>query len=415
MLFLAAAFFLCPLNRLEIADHFAWSDASFLGAGVLLVVSFPLSGRSLNIPAFLALTVALFVLGGLVGFALHQAPGYLANCAKILVAMVMVPVAIASITDGRMETIERLMMFWIAGALLSGVVAILQHFGIYLFDLSTENASGGRVAGLAYHSNSLAFNSALTFFAALYFALASSTPYRRMTALVVACLLLDALILSGSRAGLVAVFVGAALLTLFTIGRAGAGRSFRDRWFAVLAAAAVLLVVVISSARFEGSTAWHRLFGQSSSAEGANDARRDSIKAAWRAIEASPFVGTGLMDLRSVHDHVIQTLYTTGLVGVLGFSCWLVGMCRCWGRVRRCQAISRAAERERMLLVLVGVMMVAWFVTGAFQPLLIDRNGYIPFGLMLALRIRYAFGRRIVSRPVSVAPTADALATHAVG
>ena len=219
---------------------------------------------------------------------------------------------IAAAADSR-RRVHLLTELWIAGVLISGLVAVLGDQGISIAPLSgIERDFWLEQAGLTVHPNMLGLASAMTL--PIVIARLGTADWRRRVYYIAAIVILAGAIgASGSRIALVSGVLGVALVVFLS----------RATWklAALVAAAAVLAigagfvvdlgsVPVVERLRYEGIVDERRviLFEQT-----------------WEAVEGRPILGYGFQNLRGTHDVYLQLLQAGGLLALLSFLFFAAG------------------------------------------------------------------------------------------
>lgn len=300
--------------------------------------------------------------------------------------LVFLPVLIA-VAANSVHRIRFLADIWIAGAALSALVGTLGylHVGGVAHLVSQGGASGAvsREAGLTTHSNTFALASAM----ALAMAAARLGRARGRSCLyfsAVVLILISAIVISGSRAGLIGGAFGLMLLAaLHREGRKGSVRT---------AVVAALLAAVIAFALSPAPPpAVERLLGGSDPSVAPSTQRRVEIyPAVWHEVLQRPVVGHGFENLRGSHNIYLQLLHAGGLIALVGFLLFAVGSTATGFRLGRSQAVpDELRSLARGLVASLAVWLVA---VGIVQPAIFDRYLYIPVGLIIAIWVLERIG-----------------------
>ncbi|MGH8540021.1 MAG: O-antigen ligase family protein [Stenotrophobium sp.] len=382
---LGAAFFFCPATAwLLVPGTLSWSDAFLLAAILLFLIRTVLNRTKLPIPVFIFIAAAFLIVSGLASFINNSEPLNLINWLKFLISLFVIPVIIMWLTSADRESTDRMLWFWLAGTGLSALVAILSKYGIlvpFLYDKSTVFA--GRPAGLAFHPNSLAYTCALLTPVATYLATTARTRTVRWVCVATTALLFDAILVSGSRGSLLAATLGFTAWLPNPFRRSVHRNDLFILATGVLAIAAVSSSILLSDNPFEdSSSALSRLLDNSVQVQKSNDERSVVAAIAYDKFEAAPIFGQGFEDIRNSHNSGLQILQCGGIVGSTGILLWWIGMIGCWIRLR-VQAQREQTHRVLFLSQMFQAIALVVIVNGTVEPFLTDRNGYIPFGLML--------------------------------
>lgn len=352
------------------------------------MVYFPgisLRRERLQIPAFILLAVSLLSIACLVSYINHTDPLNPINCLKLVISMLL-PACIMWCTRGRHEVIHQALWCWLLGTCFSALIAVLYKHGVSVSGLQDESTIfGGRPSGLTYHANVLAYTCALLIPVAIYLAITARSTLIRTLCIAAIGLLVNGVLVSGSRASVLAVFASG----IVWLPNPFKPKVHRGELFILVGGALVITGIVfymlISDNPFEDSTnALSRLFGDLSTSQQSNDARSNVARIAYDGFSAAPLFGQGFEHIRIAHNSTLQILHSGGLVSLTAAIVWWAGMTGNWRRLY-IRAMKQAATSEVMMMKMFMAIAVAEIVNGAFEPLLTDRNGYIALGLMLGL------------------------------
>lgn len=410
-IFLAGAFFLCPANRwIVLPDQLAisWSDVFLFAAALASLIAMAGARLPFRVPLFIIISALLIGVSGLATAGNDADVSSLSNCVKLILSMSLVPVAAMWITRGRQQAIDRMLVFWLAGAVLSALVAVFGVYEVSFLGLrDPRDVISGRGSGLAYHPNSLGYASALLLFVTLYLYLTARVVFFRWLCLAGAVLLIWAIQTSGSRGAVLAVAIAA--LAWFPNPQHG---RLTQRQLLILSVGfagivALGLYIFLADRPFaDVNSALGRMFSKLGDSEQSNSARKEVLRIGYEGFLSSPFVGQGYADIRGVHNFAIQMLYCGGLIGFLGALLWWSGMTAHWLRFRR--GVNAGESRSDYLLtrLILSVALVILVVT-ALQPLMTDRNGYMLFGMLLGLSCANELRQPsfTASAPVPASPT----------
>lgn len=283
-----------------------------------------------------------------------------------LVALLVLPLVATIAVGGRIESAEKLGRFWMFGAVLSCIVAVLDFAagtGINQSLTGIVNYAG-RESGLAVHPNNLGIAAALAIpFAVIYAS--------RKRLFGVACVVLLGLgaYVSGSRAAQGAAVLALALTFLLV-------QKSRKGFVRVL-------IVGIAGAAFV-VTAFPQLVAQatglfrfSSSNAGESDLERALVYTqGLRDFQERPFRGVGLEVIKDAHNMGVQILAAGGIALMVIVVVFFVG------------AIWQSARMLRGGLPIAGAVLVSsltWLALGAFSNQLTDRYLYFGIAILAAL------------------------------
>jgi O-antigen ligase len=328
--------------------------------------------------------------------------------------LVVLPLLIAMAANSA-QRIRLLTDVWIAGAAFGALLGALGYLGVgsiaHLVSQAEVPGTATREAGLTTHSNAFALASAMALAVAAA-RLGRARGRSRLYFSAVVLVLIAAIAISGSRAGLVGGLFGLVLLaTLHREGRKGSVRT------AVIAA---LLAVVVGVALAPAPPpAVERLLGSDPSAAPATQQRAAIYPAVWHEVLQRPVVGHGFEYLRGSHNIYLQLMHAGGIIALAGFILFAVGSTATGFRLGRSDAVPDSLQSlARGLVASLAVWLVA---VGIVQPAIFDRYLYIPAGLIVAIwalqrgrdQIRPPSKARVSSDP-HLAPGAErAVAAHA--
>lgn len=410
---LAAVFFLCPLTNLLVIKgegHFgvSWSDTFLVAAMVAYLPVAMTQGVSLRIPTFLLVSAALLCIASLGSYADGAGSASLVNFSKLLISFLILPVASMWITAGRRAPVLRMLWFWLAGAVLSAIVALLDKSGISF--LGWENSArnfSGRAAGIAFHPNALGYACALLIPVSIYLAVISRRQVHKYFCIASLGLLIAALLASGSRGSVLAMSLG----LLVWIPSPLALRITRGHAKGLVLLGVGLLTVTLMWLLFgeellkEPTSALSRLLAQLDDTRRSNDQRTEALAYGLSEFWSAPVFGNGFTNIRRMHNAVVQMLYCGGVIAVAASSIWWLGLFNCWQQLHRHTHLFLRADTLLSKLFLSVALVV--ITNNLFQPLLTDRNGYILFGLMLGVVV---FPVRTPIQTMSASETSNAVA-----
>ena len=392
---LCMAFFLCPASAwLLIPGVLSWSDTFLIIAFVLYLLTGKRVQSDFQIPVFLLLSCLPLIAVGFVSLFDEISRQSIINLIKLIASMMVVPIIVMWVSAGQRVFIERLLLFWLAGACLSSLVATLTYYGYSIPGIEDRGAHASRPGGLTPHPNLLSYPCALLIHIGIYFSITGKTRLLRLNAYLSIALLLAGIYVSGSRASFLAVAAG---------GIAWLPNPFRGKllktealFLGILAFSLILFVfyLLLSENLFDDpNNVISRIFGGASDVAGSNASRMNMIERAMSLFYAAPILGHGFEDIRWAHSNLFLILAAGGLVGLLGFVIWWFGILRsCWA-LRQWGLIE---QDEWMLLqyrLMIAISIVV-LVNGAFEPFLTDRNSYIAYGLLLGCLLKMRPRRR---------------------
>lgn len=389
------ALVLLPANGLRFGASVTYADVVLVGAvgvvgfGMLARWRFPMPPGELVLGAGLLLTSVLLsiafepmfrpsvyifserAIGGGQGSA--DVPSWL-MASRLCLALLVVPylIAVTLTTWGRVRVATNA---WMTGASLSALVALLAAAG---FDYQ-ETITGGayafefgvgenRFAGLAVHPTTLGLASAMAAPVAMV-KLAGRRGWAWAGAL---CLLVAAVVVSGSRAPLGALVLGGA----FVAWKVPATRSRL-----AVALLAAMAVAWTQSARVEQSGIVQRLTGQAVSAAQSDRQRGSAFEQGIDYGLDRPF-GWGFDIIRGAHNAELAMLLGGGVLALAAFLILLFGVARVGTKVA---ADRHVPEDVRMLAMALLGSLAVWFAAVQLQSNVIDRWLFVPAGLLLGM------------------------------
>ena len=297
-------------------------------------------------------------------------PTNLGVAARWLVSLVGVPLVIGMATRGRTAIAHRIVVAYVLGASVSGLVALTDKLGMTAISARFVIVDfTGRQAGLTVQPNHLAATSTLALPLAAWMVTRPTRAVRWCGAVGIFATLAG-IYESGSRggavAGLLALLLSAVLLKRF--------RAVLP--MAVPASLALALVVLLRHrdllARLGAAT---RLQGSGTTTSASDHGRSLLTAQANHDFARSPFTGIGFQVALDAHDIFRQVMSAGGVVLLMSFLVFLAGVV--W-------TAAHIAVRDQVGIALL-VSVLSWLAFGSVENLLLDRYLYIPIGLVLAL------------------------------
>jgi hypothetical protein len=342
-----AAAFTAPLNGVRVPGGIGLVDVFLVIAMTALAADYLRRERTIHpVPSLLARGLCLLALGGIIGTLFASDPVASASNLARFMTSALFPIIIMLSWQPDQPTVERFSWFWLAGAMMSALIA-----------LASPGDISGRPAGLAGHSNQLAIISAFSAGVALAIAV-HHHGIRRFVAGGSVVVFVVANLQSGSRAGVVALAVMFAVVAI----RRGVNRG-------ALVICGLLLVLTVgligtgkvSVGRENGLS---RLLGDTTTAE-SDQARRPLLRAGVNRIGDYPLTGSGFEKALEAHNIYVQVWAAAGITGLVGLL--LVG----WSTVRL--GLQAAASRASPVAVGYVASYLGYLVAGLFQNILWDR------------------------------------------
>jgi O-antigen ligase len=300
-----------------------------------------------------------------------------------------------------------LVRIWVLGAAANGVLSVTDLLGLTSVSSSLlDQEYGLRVAGLTIHPNHLGLSILLALPGALM-CIKHSSVLGRILWTLASVMVLSGILLSGSRACLVAV-VGIFLFYFFY------GRPLKHT-LKRLAASVVLFSVLAffvyytnvnfqnsatesQSAEIAQSAAYGflRLVGAESVGE-SDEERIRMYREALDGFMTSPLIGDGYSHVRTAHDIYLQLLQSGGLLGTFGFLVFCGGVFV--SAHRSCRDLP-TGQPLRDIVVAMVVAMATWLLVGLVFNLIQDRFLYIPAAIILAVAYRESRGKVLSAMPL---------------
>ena len=270
---------------------------------------------------------------------------------------------------------------WVASIAIDGVGAILQAKGVPIPLLGP--VMSGRISGFTDHVNNLGGPAAVAIAPALALAIGADRLRARFAWIAALLLIVAALVLSGSVAGM-AAGVGAVVVWLF-ITSCGTRP-------VLLALVAVVLAVGLS--QMQGAmglpTPVQRVLSVSGQSEGGSYStvaiRLRGFDAVWAAVGEGGWVGHGsdpqvanIASAEAAHNMLLKAWYEVGWAGAVGMVCMVLG-----GLGAALLAARLAMTRRlRQLCTSLFAAVAAFLVFSLSSPILSQRYGWISVALAL--------------------------------
>jgi O-antigen ligase len=385
---LALSIPLVTLNALRVSGSLSWGDPFLVLAGAFVGLRYLGGGLPRRaIPSWLPISAAAILLAGLIAAFRGDVAANMLPAAEFAGTLLGLPLVAAVLIDtpGRLE---RTVGWWLLAASLSAIVGaadLAAHLGIGLRLTGADYVDyTHRATGLTLQPNHLGLISAMALPVALVRAIrpiasGGGLGYKLRNLGYVLALALGILV-SGSRAGLLAVVVALVALPLLQTQRHRVGRLVAVPLVVVALLAVVVLDASVASSL--GVITGSRLSGSAAGTSASNDYRITAYATALRQFADDPLVGQGFSVARVAHDIYFQLLQAGGIVALAGFVLFFVGLFRARREVDRRAVRVPGSD----LAVALNASLIVWLVNGTLQNELYDRYLYIPAGLLLALR-----------------------------
>ena len=336
------------------------ADLFLFAAVVLLLPRLDVANaRTVWLPA---LAVALIAAGGVIGTVVAGTDfrGSAENLVPLLAATFGSLLLVVCWRPG-LEQIKSFSWLWIAGGVISALVALLIP-DLHMFL---------RPSGLTPQSNHLAIISVILVGVTLGVIAAEPTRNRILLGLAAASILFAAIVASGSRAGLAAALLVVLLALIAT----------RDRTtVAITVGVLVVGVALVLGGAAGEDNALSRLTGDNSTSELSDESRAARNTAAWERFKADPVTGVGFADATDAHNLFLQVGSSAGVLGIIGGAMLIVLALGTYAVA----VWKRMAEHPAFGAMLAGLAaaVIGYLAASMFQNVLWDRNVWIAIALM---------------------------------
>lgn len=404
---LLIAAILITFNGVRVAENVALADVFLIGTAVTLFLG-ALTGRStpLVIPPWLVICGLALVVSGVVSASRSEAFGpNTLPALRFAAALAITPIVFGSLTQSPKRR-KWIILAWLSSPAISALVAVLDglgqaNIGTSLTGLHFE----GREIGLTSQPNHLGLTCAVGVPVALHLLQthASGVP-SRLAMVTVLPLLTAGVILSGSRAAVVAAFAGVLISFLMV-------RHSKGSKGAVFIPLVVVVAVSMLSLSATGSESPRLIQGRLQGDEStvASDAdRKLAFDEGVRGFVDEPIFGQGFERARTAHNIYVQLLQAGGVLAFAIFSAFAVAVLRLGFRLDRSPSVS--AESQALAGALTATM-ASWLIAGLVHNALYDRYLYVSLGLLLGLAGEVAMRARFESAGLGN----DSLPGRAVG
>jgi O-antigen ligase len=296
---------------------------------------------------------------------------------RLVGTLVFLPVLIALAANSRRRILV-LADVWIAGAAFGALLGALGYLGVagvaHLIAGGSDFQGSGvpRVAGLSTHSNHFALASAMALPVAAT-RLGQANGRTRVYFSVVVLVLISAIAISGSRAGLIGGLFGLALLTVLRPeSRKGVVRTV----IVAVMLAGVVAVVLSPPPTVE------RLSNAESAATSTQQ-RKAVYTAVWHDVRQRPLIGHGFQYVRGSEDIYLQLLDAGGIIALGGFGIFAIGSLTSGFRLGRRDSLP---DDMQSLARAACASLAVWLIAaGIVLPAIFDRYLYVPVGLIIAI------------------------------
>jgi O-antigen ligase len=365
-------------------QSFAVSDWIFLLALIAALAAVAMQRRSLayRVPALVLLGVALYVISGMASTLEAVAPLVsIANVARFAY-LTLVWVWLGALVLTKARHLRTAIALWAISIAIDGVAAALQAQGLILPYVGAPMS--GRMTGFMEQVNHLGGAAAIVIAPALALAVTSSRLRSFLAWIGVFVVIVAAIVLSGSVAGMAAAI--GAVVAWQTVSSRGL------RPVAVAFAALVVAAVVIQTQGSAGlPTPAQRLLsvtGRAVQGEPSSlSARVQGYEAAWAAVGDGGWLGHGLDSsspdpdgARSAHNVLLKAWYEGGLAAAVGWLAIVAGGLGC------ALVAARRAPTDglRALAGSLFAAVLAFFIFSMSSPMLSQRYGWVSVALAIS-------------------------------
>ncbi len=333
---------------------------------VLLLPRFELEpAKRLWLPA---LAAALIVLGGVIG-TLVASSSEISSSAEVGVRFALASfgaMLLVACWRPDVQAVKSFSWLWIAGGIVSAIVAFtIPDLHRFL-----------RPSGLTPHPTHLAIISMILFGVALGLVVSDRRRYAIWSGLAAAAVLFAAIVVSGSRAGLLAGVV-VAILVLAAAGEKFASWAKANRTTVGIVVVAVGIALVLFSFVAGDRNAFDRAFGGDTGSDQARDVFNEE---AWDRFKGDPITGVGFADAGNAHNFFLQVGSAAGVLGLVGALTLIVLALRSYW-VAGWKRMSEDPVHWGMAAALAA-SVIGYLVMSVFQNVLWDRNIWIAIVLM---------------------------------
>jgi hypothetical protein len=371
-----AAAFLLPMNNVRVNTSLTGGDVLVVFALLVVLVERTLQ-RSVSIGGMNGLLTGIVMIigGGLLGSFFSSSIGASATgLARFGLATITLPV-LFGLWRPTVDKLRVLCWSFVLGSSVSALYGILIKRVV------------GRAQGFTTHPNHLALASVMALGAGLGLAYSTGRRGRLVLAVLIPVLAVGTF-LSGSRSGLVAAAIVVVVISVV----------IRDRKLILSSMAGVVAlgtIVVFGLAGRSGSSGLGRLLG-GGGAQGSDQARGLTIRAALNTILHHPVTGGGFQLALSTHEIILEVAATAGVFGVVGLLvvAWVV-LRPLWSRYG--WGRQRAMQSGDVLLIGLMAGVIGFYANGIFGNQLYDR--YIWIIITMAVALAYELGASGASDP----------------
>lgn len=374
------AIFFSTLIGVRVGANATLGDTFFVLAGLLLLARY-VHDRTWTVlfPGWLALSaLILSVSVFLSSFWSTDPAGDVVAGSRFVITLSLVPVLLAG-SIHRERAIRVAAGLFVLSAVVNASVGFLDFFGVSSFGSAVTGLPAGlnRSSGLTLHPNHLGKVCAMAIPIGIVLASTASTPLRKLLHVGAIGVLGLGILVSGSRAAILASVLGvAALFALIPAMRRYAFLSF------LVGGAIVVGVLLRAPEEAALDVGLERLVQGGSTVDQSNAFRLAQYGEAAADFYSRPLTGHGFGLVREAHNIYLQLLQAGGLLALSGFVVFSTVIIRIGVRLTRDWS---AAATSRVLAAGLLASALGWLIGGLVDTPLYDRYLYVPAGLILAL------------------------------
>ena len=380
----AVGMLLVTFNAVRVSAHVTASDLFFLASACLFFASlFTERARLPSIPGWLLLSVAGILSAGVLAATNSTNVGAdLVATSQFCVALLGIPVVLAFATgaSGKVIVMSKL---WLVSAGVNAAVGVLDYLHVTNIGPAIAGAVfAGRTTGLTVQPNHLGLAGAMAVPVGLFLATRSQRKIDCFAWAGVTALISLGVLVSGSRAAVVAAAAGGLLFPVL------GHRLWRQTLLVLAVSAAIIVMLSLSLSdqtvpfvnRF---AAIQRLTNGAADTASSDSSRLEYYGLALADFSKNPLTGNGLDLVRDAHDIYFQLLQAGGVIALISFVLFAGASVRLGWRLSRQPTIT--SDLQNLASGLTASICV-WMLAGLVQNLIYDRFLYVPIGLLIGMR-----------------------------
>jgi O-antigen ligase len=316
----------------------------------------------------------------------------ISSLAKFEVALLLVPVMIASVATTRWR-VERLIDVFVLSATVNAAVGVVDLAGFHIAPLAAPH---GRTAGLTIHPNYLGLVCTVAIPLALYWITRGGR--WRAAGLISTAFLLLGTYGSGSRVSAVTALLGVVVTVILIPGlRPGLGVVVPAVGILILGLFLVAGDQILQQIRISGN------LSTSVNTATSDSTRTNLANLALTQFEARPLQGVGPSVLTQAHSIYLQLLAAGGVIAMTSFVVYIAGI---WGAARRAMS---GAQHDAAVAGAISIAM--WLTSGIFNNQLADKYLYVIPGVLVAMAYVASTSKQVAKHPAPSATGPSGRAT----